>query len=141
VTTVLGRTLVPGDAEGEVLFLDEPVSFWGGVDPRTGTVIDPHHPQRDVRLTGRVVVMATGRGSSSSSSVLAESIRLRTAPSALILTEPDIVLAVGALVAEELYGVSVPIVTIGPGDLDQLRGGMVVVRATPGRAKLDTRPG
>jgi predicted aconitase with swiveling domain len=82
------------------------------MDPATGELIDAHHPQRGARMTGRVVVMPSARGSSSSASVLAEAVRAGTAPAAIILGEPDLILAVGAAVAEELYGVVVPIVVL-----------------------------
>jgi hypothetical protein len=106
------RTLVAGAAEGEALVLDEPLSFWGGVDPATGTIVDVHHPQRGERVTGRVLVMPSGRGSSSSSSVLAEAVRAGTAPAAIVLLEPDPIIALGAIVARELYGVGLPVVVI-----------------------------
>jgi predicted aconitase with swiveling domain len=94
---------------GRALVLDEPLSLWGGVDPATGEIIDAHHPQRGVNVSGRVLVMPSGRGSSSSASVLAESVRAGTAPVAILLAEPDLILAIGAAVAEELYGVGVPV--------------------------------
>lgn len=94
------------------IVLDEPLSLWGGMDPATGMLIDAHHPQRGSSLTGRVVVMASGRGSSSSASVLAEAVRAGTAPAGFVLAEPDLILAIGAAVAEELYGVRLPIVVI-----------------------------
>ena len=97
---------------GRALVLAEPLSLWGGMDPATGVLIDAHHPQRGLSLTGRVVVMPSARGSSSSASVLAEAVRAGTAPAAIILGEPDLILAVGSAVAEELYGVVVPIVSI-----------------------------
>jgi predicted aconitase with swiveling domain len=104
------RTLVSGRAEGEALVLDEPLSFWGGVDPATGEIVDVHHPQRGANVAGRILVMPSGRGSSSSSSVLAEAIRVGTAPAAIVLFERDPILALGAIVARELYGAAVPIV-------------------------------
>lgn len=104
------RTLVAGSAHGPALVLDEPLSFWGGVDPSTGEVIDVRHPQRGANITGRVLVMPSGRGSSSSSSVLAECVRAATAPAAIVLAEPDPILALGAIVARELYGRAIPIV-------------------------------
>jgi len=91
------------------LVLDEPLSLWGGVDPATGKIVDVHHPQRGTSIAGRVVVMPVGRGSSSSASVLAEMARLGTAPAGFVLGEPDLILAIGAEVARELYGVDVPI--------------------------------
>lgn len=106
------RALVPGRARGEVVALSEGLSFWGGFDPQTGRVIDRSHPQFGEVLTGMVVYMPHGRGSSSSSSVLAESIRLGTAPAALLLGEPDSILVIGARVAEMLYGRTLPIYLI-----------------------------
>ena len=91
-----GRTLVPGTAEGRALVLDEPLSFWGGVDPETGDITDVRHPQHGASVTGRILVMPSGRGSSSSSSVLAESIRAGTAPAAIVLGEADPILALGS---------------------------------------------
>ena len=88
--------------------LEEPLSFWGGLDPDTGTLIDTHHPQRGVVLTDRVLVMPSGRGSSSSSYVLAEAIRAGKAPAAIVLGEPDGIVALGAIVARELYGIDDP---------------------------------
>ena len=65
----------PATPSGLALVLDEPLSFWGGLDPATGALIDTHHPQRGATVAGRVLVMPSGRGSSSSSYVLAEAIR------------------------------------------------------------------
>ena len=81
----------------------------GGGVSADGTIIDRHHPQCGVSLTGRVVVMTAGRGSSSSSSVLAEQIRAGTAPAAIVLAEPDTILLLGAVVAAELYGRCLPV--------------------------------
>jgi predicted aconitase with swiveling domain len=104
------RTLVAGAAEGRALVLDEPLSFWGGVDPATGDIIDPRHPQHGANVAGRILVMPSGRGSSSSSSVFAEAIRAGTAPAAIVLGEADPILALGAIVARELFGSTVPVV-------------------------------
>ncbi|MGZ8581498.1 MAG: aconitase X swivel domain-containing protein [Actinomycetota bacterium] len=122
------RVLVPGVASGEVLVLDEPLSFWGGLDPDTGRLIDTHHPQVGASLAGRVLVMPSGRGSSSSSYVFAEAIRAGTAPVAVVLAEADAIVALGAIVAGELYGVEVPVVTST--DPALVTGSSVTVRAT-----------
>jgi predicted aconitase with swiveling domain len=116
---VRGRQLAPGTASGVALVLAEPLSLWGGVDPASGTVIDARHPQRGESVAGRILVMPGVRGSSSSSSILAEAIRAGTAPAAILLGEPDLILAVGAAVGEELYGRRVPVVVLA---LDQLAG-------------------
>jgi predicted aconitase with swiveling domain len=95
--------------EAEPLVLTEPLSFWGGVDPNTGVIIDVRHPQAGEVVSGRVLIMPAGRGSSSSASVLAEMIRLGTAPSRVVLDQPDPILLLGAWVAEELYGLELEI--------------------------------
>ena len=130
------RTLVPGEANGPALVLDEPLSFWGGVDPATGDIIDVHHPQRDANVAGRVLVMPSGRGSSSSSSVLAEAIRAGTAPVAIVLLEPDPILALGAIVARELYGRTIPVVVVAP-DAAFQTDELVTVRAEAQGARLE----
>ena len=121
-----GRALNPGEADGEVIVLDEPLSLWGGFDPERGTIVDAHHPQHGVSLSGRIVVMPGGRGSSSSASVLAEAVRAGTAPAGFVVRDPDLILTVGAAVAAELYDVKVPIVSLRPDALAQLRSGMRV---------------
>lgn len=102
--------LVDGEATGEILLLERPLSFWGGYDPETGTITDVAHPQHGRSLTRRIVVMPHGRGSSSSSAVLAEALRLGTGPAAFVLGEPDQIVVSGVLVARMLYGIVCPVV-------------------------------
>ena len=116
---------------GRALVLTDGLSLWGGMDPATGELIDAHHPQRGANLAGRVVVMPSGRGSSSSASVLAEAVRAGTAPAAILLAEPDLILSIGARVAEELYGVVVPVVVLRPDELTPIHDG-AEVRIGPG---------
>ncbi len=71
--------------------------------------------------------MPSGRGSSSSSSVLAEAIRAGTAPAGIILLEPDGILVLGALVARELYGRSIPVIVLRPADYAAIETGDEVV--------------
>ena len=116
---VPGELLLGGPESGELLVLQEPLSFWGGVDEENGAIIDAHHPQYGVRLAGKIVLMRGSRGSSSSSSVLLECIRRGTAPRALLLTDPDPLLSAGSAAAQELYGHCCAIVGI---DSDVLPG-------------------
>jgi predicted aconitase with swiveling domain len=115
--------LAPGTATAAATVLEEPLSLWGGLDPATGALVDANHPRRGAMLAGRVLVMPAARGSSSSSSVLAEAVRAGAAPAAILLGEPDHILAVGAAVAEELYGMRLPIVVVPAGDLAGIREG------------------
>ena len=131
-----GRVLVAGAGAGSVLRLDEPLSFWGGVDPVTGRIIDRRHPRCGESVAGRVLVMPYGRGSSSSSSVLLEGVRLGTAPAAVVLRELDGILALGAAVARELYEQSPPVVVLAPADWEALREGGEVSVDVSGRLRL-----
>jgi predicted aconitase with swiveling domain len=93
------------------------------MDPASGELIDAHHPQRGANLAGRVVVMPSGRGSSSSASVLVEAVRAGTAPAAILLGETDLILSIGSAVAEELYGVTVPVLVLPLAELAAMQDG------------------
>jgi predicted aconitase with swiveling domain len=118
-----GRALHDGSGDGTALVLGEPLSFWGGLDPATGRIIDRRHPQLGESVTGRVLVMTAGRGSSSSSTVLAEALRAGTGPAAILLCELDEIIVLGALVAEILDGRSVPVVLLDGPAYGRLRSG------------------
>lgn len=118
---VAATALTPGQASGALLVLDAPLSLWGGIDIHTGTIIDHSHPQLGAIIAGRILAMPSGRGSSSSSSALVEAARLGHAPCAIVLTQADPILTIGALVAAELYGLKLPIVVVGPSAWPDLR--------------------
>jgi hypothetical protein len=109
-------TLAPGRANGPTIVLQEPLSFWGGLDAASGTIIDRWHPQHGAILSHRILVMKAGRGSSSGSSVLAEAIRLGTGPAGIVLLTRDAIVTVGAMVAAELYGKPCPVVLAAASD-------------------------
>ena len=115
------RVLTAGDAEAEVISLDEPLSLWGGLDVATGQIIDPHHPQAGEVVAAKILVMRAGRGSSSSASVLAEAITAGTAPAGIVLAEPDEILVAGAVAAEMIYGHRCPVVVLEAGDYAAIR--------------------
>jgi predicted aconitase with swiveling domain len=126
MTTVLsGKVSHPGNAKGEVLLLTEPVSFWGGVDHH-GEIIDVHHAQHKAKMTNKILVMPSGRGSSSATAVLAELIRTGDGPLAIVMLQCDTILVIGALVSAEIYDISMPIVQLDQEQYDQLSDGMRV---------------
>jgi predicted aconitase with swiveling domain len=128
--TAEARALLAGTAEGAALALDEPLSFWGGIEIASGRLVDPHHPQLGAVVAGTVLVLPSGRGSSSSSSVLAECLHAGTGPAAILLHEPDRILLLGALVAAELGGPVCPVVVLGAEGASRIRtGDRVRVRA------------
>src|SRR5262245_20246779 len=113
----------PGEVEAPLILSHEPLSLWGGFSVTTGAVIERGHPAFGQILTGRILAIPSGRGSSSSSSILAEALRLGTAPAGLVLAETDPILAVGEIVARKLYGKSLPIVVCGADVLRRLHSG------------------
>jgi predicted aconitase with swiveling domain len=141
-----GHVLAPGRGSGEA-FVTDPVSFWGGVSADDGVIVDVHHRDHGRSVAGTVLVMPVGRGSSSASAVLAETLRLGTGPAAIVLASPDVILAAGSVVAHELYGIECPIVELDAAGFDAIaeRGeGRLVVDASHGiavlRASEDARP-
>jgi predicted aconitase/predicted aconitase with swiveling domain len=105
-------SILAGQAKGPVVSTREALSFWGGVDPGTGQVIDVHHPLHGRSLTGAILLMPSSRGSCSGSGVLLDLILTGRGPSALIFTEPEDVLTLGALVAAEMFGRPLPVVRV-----------------------------
>jgi predicted aconitase with swiveling domain len=124
-----GRVLVDGSGTGPLLRLDEPLSFWGGVDPLTGRIIDARHPQRGLSIAGAVLALPAARGSSSSSSVLLELVAQGKAPAAILLGEADAILALGAVVAREMGWTPPPILELAPAAQARLPAGMIRVES------------
>jgi predicted aconitase/predicted aconitase with swiveling domain len=100
----------------------EGLSFWGGVDPVSARVIDVHHPALGASLAGAVVLMPTSRGSCSGSGVLLQLALQGKAPAALVFCEMEDTLTLGAIVAAEMFGRSVPVIRVSRDALDALSG-------------------
>ena len=122
ISSLEGRSLVDGCASAPLLYAEVGLSFWGGVDPFSGEVIDRHHPLSGECLAGRVLAIPSGRGSCTGSSVLMELISNGHAPAALVLAEADEILTLGVLVAQTLFQRSLPVLCIGKEAFGQLRG-------------------
>ena len=118
-----GRSVVPGAATGAAVVSTEPISLWGGLDPKTGRIIDKRHERYGEVITGKVFVFPQGKGSCTASAVLLESVRLGTAPAGIINFNVDPILALGSIVAEELYEKPVPIVILSQKDHATIRNG------------------
>lgn len=108
----LAAVLVPGEADAMVLSCAEALSFWGGVDPDSGVIIDAHHPDHGSELAGRIVLMPTSRGSCSGSGVLLQLARNSKAPAALVFREQEDILTLGAMIAARLFDSPVPVLRL-----------------------------
>jgi len=133
VMTQEALVLVDGAANGELLKLAAPICFWGGVDPRTGQITDPQHPDHGVIVTGKVLAIPRIVGSSSSSQLLLELIHLQKQPAAILLGESDAILGIASLVGREMALGLVPILQTA---LDKLENGMTVAIEPGGRLQV-----
>lgn len=116
------RLLIDGTAEGPLLFSDSALSFWGGVDPETGLVIDQAHPLHGRCLAGAILAIPGGRGSCTGSAVLMQLILNGKAPAGMVFSQAEEILTLGVMVAEEMYGRSMPIAVIAPEAFARLEG-------------------
>lgn len=119
---IRGKAIVPGEAIGELVFSDEPLSFWGGYDHQTGEITDRRHPLSGINASGRILALPFTKGSSTTTAVLLESVRAGTAPAAIIICENDSFLALASIVSMEMYGQSIPIVQISENTFKELSG-------------------
>ncbi len=108
------QVLIPGRAEGVAMKLDDTLSFWGGFDPASGTIIDVHHPQYGERVGGRILFIPQSRGSAGTPGGIAETLRNGSGPLAFVLGERDVNIGVGTLVANRLYDLAIPVLAISP---------------------------
>jgi hypothetical protein len=120
---IRGKPLVAGEAAGESLVAGEPLSFWGGYDQRTGEIIDRRHPLSGQIAMGRVLAIPASRGSSTTTAVLLEAVRLGTAPAAIVTSARDGFLALASIVAEEMYRKPIPVIALAQEDFATLQTG------------------
>ena len=116
-----GKVIIPGKARAKALVSDEPLSFWGGYDWQTGEIIDRRHKLSGAIAKGRILAIPFTRGSSTTTAVLLEAIRAKTAPAAIITTDTDFFFALASVVADELYKSPLPLVSLAQDDFALLK--------------------
>lgn len=130
------HVIVGGEAKGTALVSDEPISFWGDIDPETGRISSSRHPLHNEVISGKVLAFPRGRGSTSGSGVLLECARLGTSPAAIITCAADPVIAAGSLIAKEMYGRPVPIVVVDAEAFSGISTGDQVTIAKDGTIRI-----
>lgn len=132
-----GRCVVPGKCEGNVMVSDQPISFWGGVDPETGCINEPRHELLGQSISGRVLAFPFGKGSSTGSLIMLELARVDKAPAAIINMRTEPILATGPIVIKHFYGKEIPVVTLSDDAFKMLKTGQHVrVNATEGYVSI-----
>ena len=122
-----GRIIKAGKAHGTALVSPEPIGFLGGVDPETGLVVEAGHCLHGERVTGRVLVFPTGKGSTVGSYTIYRMAAAGTAPAAIVNVESEAIVAVGAIIAGIPMVDQVDITQIESGDWVQVDGDSLVV--------------
>ena len=95
-----GRKIFQGKTEGEALVTKDSISFYGGVDPETGIVVEKGHELEGVNTTDKILVFPSGKGSTVGSYVIYQMAKTGKGPKALILRECEAIVAVGTIIAE-----------------------------------------
>ena len=113
-----GRTIYPGKASGKVLATRMAISFFGGVDPDTGVVLEKGHELEGQSVCGRVLVFPTGKGSTVGSYTLYRLKHNGAAPAGIINQDCETITAVGCIIAE--------IPCLDQVDISRLSNGMLV---------------
>lgn len=124
--------VIAGTARGRVLRLDQPVSFWGGVDPASGALTDPHGPRPGESIAGRVLMLPATRGSSSSSAVMLELLARGCAPAAVVIGTIDAILGLGIIVGREMGYATIPLLRLAPEAQAAFADGTTVTIAADG---------
>ncbi len=122
-----GRLIYKGTAEGEALVTTQPISFYGGVDPNTGIVLEKGHELQGQSVKGKILVFPTGKGSTVGSYTLYRMKKNGAAPAGMINRECETVVAVGAIISEIPCVDKIDISKIKTGDKVQLENGTVRV--------------
>ena len=95
-----GRCISPGRATGDALVSPVPLSFYGGVDARTGVVTEQGHPLEGRCVKGRVLVFPGGKGSTVGSYVIYGLKKNGVAPAAIVNAQTETIVATGAILAD-----------------------------------------
>ena len=135
--TIHAVPVVPGNGEGKALVSQIPLSFWGGVDPHSGKIIDVHHDLSGQCMTGRALLIPAGRGSCSGSGIMLEMIRQKTCPAMLISLEAEPIISLGSVMGYELYKRGVPIFTVSEEDYKAIRTGVSIIAKEDGTLCLE----
>jgi predicted aconitase with swiveling domain len=122
-----GRTIYAGNAVGEALVTSQGISFFGGVDPDTGQIVERGHELEGQSIAGKVLVFPTGKGSTVGSYTLYRLRHSGLAPAAIINAECETITAVGCIIAEIPCVDSVPIGEIASGAQVTVEGDNVLV--------------
>jgi len=136
-TIINCKPLVAGYGRGKILVTHQSISFWGGVDPATGMIVDPRHELFEKSITGKVLAFPYGKGSAAAPLVFLELAKQGTAPAAIINLETDPLLVAGPIISKHFYSRTIPVVTLSGEQFPLLKNGMhAVIDGNKGKITL-----
>ncbi len=94
-----GRGIIPGNVQGEAIVTSQPISFFGGLNPENGIIIERGHELKGMSVTGKILVFPRGKGSTVGSYVIYSMKKKGTAPAAIINIETEPIIAAGCVIA------------------------------------------
>ena len=122
-----GRIILKGKAQEEALTTSQPISFYGGVDPNTGEIIEKGHELQGKSVKAKILVFPNGKGSTVGSYTLYRMKKNGTAPAGIINKECETVIAVGAIISEIPCVDKIDISKIKTGDLIRIENDLVTI--------------
>ncbi len=131
ITVMRGRVIKAGRAAGQALVSAVPIGFLGGVDPDSGIVLEPGHPLQGRSVSGKVLVFPTGKGSTVGSYTILRLARSGHAPAAIVNSQSEAIVAVGAIIADIPMVDQVDISRIQDGDWVTVEDGVITVEHRP----------
>ncbi len=123
-----GRIISKGVAEGEAITTTQPISFYGGVDPDTGEIIEKEHELQGKTIKGKILVFPNGKGSTVGSYTLYRMKKSGTAPAGIVNKDCETVVAVGTIISEIPCVDGIDISKIRTGDIVRLENGVVTIK-------------
>ena len=132
-----GRCIFPGKIEGSALVTSQAISFFGGIDPDTGIVVERGHSLEGQCISGKILVFPTGKGSTVGSYTLYRLKHNHLAPLAILNAECETITAVGCIIAEIPCVDQLPIYQILPNSLVSIEGESVTVEPDEQKSSLE----
>jgi predicted aconitase with swiveling domain len=123
-----GRIISRGVVESDALKTNQPISFYGGVDPETSEILEKGHELHGKRIKGKILVFPTGKGSTVGSYTLYRLKKGGVAPAGIINGECETVVAVGAIISEIPCIDKIDISQIKTGDIVRIENGVVTIK-------------
>jgi len=133
-----GRTVVEGAAvEGEALVSNMAFGFFGGVNPRTGVIIDRWHDLFEQNIKDKILIYPEGRGSTVGAAVILELVRTGNAPKAILFNDIEIITATGGVLAKKFYDIDLPMLEQFDCDITQAIRSGDRVRVVPATGTVE----